>query len=300
MISFKAYILTWIVWFQFKGSFQTAQGFHARIKRERKNRAQNQQPPAHVRKQCVVAERQERGYTVFDFSPKSEPIRARILFIAGGAFVFDPAPVHWEFAAMLSNRLQAVVTMPLYPLGPEHNLLEVYEFLQPIHDDMAASHDETPFWVMGDSAGGTIAIVLSQHAVKVQRPVASRLVLLTPCVDATMSNPEVRAAAASDPWMDVPGIEEIPRMICPELNVRDPRISPLYGDYDGLPPMLVFAAGRDLLSPDTRRFVTAAKERGREVVLVEGEGMLHVWPILPIPEAAVAMDRIVRFVEDGA
>lgn len=295
MTSFKAYLITWIVWWTYKGSFQSAEGLHARIKRERPLK---HNPPEHLRKRFIIEEREQRGFAIFDVSPKSEtPSKARVLYLHGGAFLFGPTPIHWEFVALLAERLQAVVSVARYPLGPDYKLLDMYDVLQPLHDEMAAAQVDTPFFLMGDSAGGTLSLALSQLALKAKKPVAKRVVLITPCMDCTLSNPDVQKVLPNDPWMDVPGILEIPRIICPELDPRDPRASPIYGDLDGLPPMLVFAAGRDLLSPDAKRFVELAKAKGREVELVEGEGMVHVWPILPLPEASQAVDKMIKWLE---
>nr|CEG03701.1 unnamed protein product [Fusarium acuminatum CS5907] len=65
------------------------------------------------------------------------------------------------------------------------------------------------------------------------------------------------------------------------MDTKHPDVSPIYGDLR-LPPMLVFAAGLDLLTPDTRKMVDIARKEGTRVELVYGEDMVHVWPLLPI------------------
>ncbi|KAJ4270183.1 hypothetical protein NW762_001859 [Fusarium torreyae] len=299
MVSFKARILSWLVWFWFKGTWQSAIGLNNRITKERQH--PERVPPKRLYREFCVEEAKRPGhiapYTVYTVSPKTEtPTRGRILYLHGGGFVFDITPQHWELVAQLARRLNATVTVPLYPLGPETSLMKMYEFVQPLHDELASAPDQTPFWIMGDSAGGTMSLVLTQRAKMAGHQIAQRIVPITPCTDSSLVNPDLHKAALKDPWLDVPGIAEITRLICPEMNTRHPNVSPIYGDLR-LPPMLVFAAGQDLLTPDTKKMVEMAKERGTRVELVYGEGMIHVWPILPIWEGKQAIDKMVEWLE---
>lgn len=305
MPSFKAYIVSWIVWWRFKSAWQSAENFRASIDRDRKAAVANPPgPPRHLYRDFTVERSTRPGfisdYDVYTVTPKSgAPTRARILYCHGGGFVFAIKPSHWDAVAQLARRLNAVVTVPLYPLGPETPLMKMYDVLQPLHDDLAGADDPTPFYVMGDSAGGTITLVLTQQARLANRPVAQRIVSITPCTDSSLTNPDAHAVAINDPWLGIEGVREVPRLICPEMDTKHPRVSPLYGDLSNLPPMLVFAAELDLLGPDTIKMEKMAREKGSKTELVIGEGMVHVWPILPIHEGQQAMDKIVEFLKPG-
>ncbi|KAK7429932.1 hypothetical protein QQZ08_003554 [Neonectria magnoliae] len=298
MPSLKNYIVSWAVWWQRKGTWQSAEGINRRIAQDRK--AAKHEPPEFLHRQFIIEEtRRDEGFTVYTVAPKSEtPNQARIMYLHGGGFVFEIVPQHWALVAYLAERLQAVVTVPIYPLGPETPVLEMYDRVQPLYNELAADPDPTPFWVMGDSAGGTMTLVMTQQAILAGIPTASRLVPITPCTDSSLVNPDMHAMAPKDPWLDVPGIAEVTRLICPGVDTKNPRVSPIYGDL-ALPPMLVFAGGVDLLMPDTKKMVDLAREKGTQVELVLGEGMMHVWPLLPIPEAKVAVDKIVDWLEQS-
>ncbi|KND90944.1 Esterase [Tolypocladium ophioglossoides CBS 100239] len=298
MASFKAYIFSWIIWWTRKGIFQSPEALNKQIKIRRMT--QDHRPPEPLRTRLIIEQREVGGFPVYEVSPKSEtPNKARILYLHGGAFVFEISPLHWELVATLAERLQAAVTLPIYPLGPEYKLKDMYDMLQPLHDEMASSSDDSPFFVMGDSAGGTMTLVLTQQALKANTPIAKRLVAITPSSDATLTNPELYEAAKIDPWLDVPGCDEAMKLVCGDWERDDSRVSPVYGDLDQLPPMMVFAGELDLLTPDTRLFVGKVREKKREVVLIEGKRMMHVWPLLPIPEGAVAVDQIVQWLEQA-
>lgn len=212
--------------------------------------------------------------------------------------MFEIQPPHWTLVALLAERLQASVTVPIYPLGPESKLKDMYAMLQPIHDEMAASRDDAPFFVVGDSAGGCMSLVVTQEAIKAGKPLARGVVPITPVVDATFANPEAHEVSKRDPWLDVVGCKAVGELVRGQWPTDDARVSPLFGNVDKLPPMMVLAAEHDLLTPDTKRFVDKVKSAGGDVTLVEGPGMMHVWPlVLPDHDGKEAVDLMVEWME---
>ena len=137
-----------------------------------------------------------------------------------------------------------------------------------------------------------MTLAFTRQAMDDGLPVASQLVLISPCTDYSLANPELHAAAKADPWLDIPGVEEMARLVCPDLDTKDPRLSPMYSELKGLPPMWICAGGVDLLTPDTKKFVALAREKGNNIEFFFGDGMMHIWPVLPIPEATVAINKM--------
>jgi len=125
-------------------------------------------------------------------------------------------------------------------------------------------------------------------------------VLISPGLVVSLANPGVVAAARDDPWLDIPGGLEAIRLYGAGLPRDDWRISPLYGELSVLPKTLLLTGSRDLLSPDNLIFAQKARMSGVDVDLVYEEGMFHVWPLVRIPEARRARDRIVAFLEEWA
>lgn len=243
-------------------------------------------------------ERTVHGYPVYEISPLNAKAReARVLYLHGGAFVFEILDIHWNVAFELAEGLNAVVTVPIYPLGPEHKLNEMYDFLYPVHEEVAglARGENVPFLMVGDSCGGSMALVLTQRALKENKTIAERIVLTTPVVDSSCTSEDMRAAAPRDPFHDMAGFEEILKTVCEGMDPKDPVVSPIYGDLSGLPPMLVFIAEKDLLCYDARKFVDMAREKGTEVEVVDGQGLVHVWPVMPFYEGGVARKKMVEW-----
>ncbi|KAK2597398.1 hypothetical protein QQS21_006022 [Conoideocrella luteorostrata] len=296
MPTWRAQFISWALWLWSKGSFTTPEGVHRLVAVARKNPA-DYRPPPHFRTKFIVEERQAGGYPVYDISPKSEtPNEARILYLHGGSYMFEIQPQHWTLIAMLAETLQAAVTVPIYPLAPEKKLKEQYAMLQPIYDEMAASRDDSPFFVIGDSAGGCMTLVLTQESIKVGKRTASGIVAITPVVDATFTNPEAHTVSKRDPWLDVVGCIENGKLVRGEWSLDDPRASPLFGEVDTLPPLFIMTAEHDLLAPDARRFVDKVRAAGRDVTHEEGPGMMHVWPlVLPRHDGKKAIDAMIAW-----
>lgn len=290
MPSLKSHLVAFVLKNTRKKAFRSPEGLHAWIAKSR--RTQDHRPPVKVSQRLDVAQREVAGHIVYEAKPKgAEPAR-RILYLHGGAFCFELTPFHWMLIAEMAERLGAHVSVPVYPLAPEHDFHAIYGMAGAVWRDVL---DGGAVTVMGDSAGGTMALVLSMMAAAEGWPRADSLVLISPAVDMTLSNPETEKIALIDPWLDIPGGREAFRLLAGDLDFADWRISPLYGDLSALPPTLVFSGTRDLLYPDTVVFARKAHAAGVDVELVTGERMIHVWPLIDMPEARRARDRMVEW-----
>jgi acetyl esterase/lipase len=78
-----------------------------------------------------------------------------------------------------------------------------------------------------------------------------------------------------------------------------PRVSPGLGDLEGLPPTLMLCGARDLLQPGCDALFDRAEEADWPMEYVVVPGLIHVYPLLPIPEAAEAMEQVVEFCRRG-
>ena len=107
-----------------------------------------------------------------------------------------------------------------------------------------------------------------------------------------------RAIEERDRMLAVAGLEACGDMYRGELAIDDPRVSPLFGEFEGLPPMAIFSGTSDILLVDGRRFAQKLEQPGMpDHIYREYEDMFHVWMLLPIPEARRARDETVAFIQ---
>lgn len=250
-------------------------------------------PPPRVAKAFDVRRSEVSGMPVFELRvPGSTPVRT-VLYLHGGGFVSGPDRLHWRHAARLARRLGVRVVLPAYPLTPTHTWKDATPPLVDLFEQLAV---ESPHGVvlMGDSAGGGLAMLLAQQVARRPGPQPTHLVMFAPWVDLTGETPGTEEAARRDPWLNLTKL----RIYGSWWGAGDPpdqEASPLANDVVGMPPTLLFCGTRDLLHPQSLALVAAARDAGVRLTYVEGAGLLHAYPILPIPEARAAFDRVEAF-----
>ena len=237
------------------------------------------------------------GVNIITFGQKADSSYT-VLYLHGGAYTEEILPFHLNYCSHLSRRLNACVIVPLYPLAPNHIWKETYDILTALYREMLAEK-QNEITIMGDSAGGGLAIAFCQFLKTIDLPQPDHLIGLSPWVDVCMTDTDYEPYRPLDPMLDVPGLQEIGKAWAGELSVRDPKISPIFGDNHGLPNTLLFAGTREILYPDICKFYEKMRADGCDVELVVAEGMNHVFPLYGLPESKEAVARIDREITGG-
>ncbi|MBG0830018.1 alpha/beta hydrolase [Planomonospora sp. ID67723] len=213
----------------------------------------------------------------------------------GGYFVCSPAthrPITWRLSVTARRPVLAVD----YRQGPVHTLAESLE------DAVAAylcllerGYDPADVLVAGDSAGGhlTLATLLALRDRGVPLPAAA--VCLSPWADLTDAPRRVNRLL--DPVIPAGRVDWLARRWTSGLDTRDPLVSPVFGDYTGLPPMMIVTGSTEVLRDEGRRVAERARAAGVPVTYEEWRRMPHVFPILAdvVPEARKVFQHISRF-----
>jgi acetyl esterase/lipase len=123
-----------------------------------------------------------------------------------------------------------------------------------------------------------------------QLPLPACAVLLSPATDISMSGPSIRYNAKADPMFSAGAGDLLPDLYCPGLERTLPLISPLHGDWTGLPPLYFLAGSTEMLLDDSVRAHDRAQQAGTS-------SRIDVWPdmphVFPLPAAAGASKRSV-------
>lgn len=250
-------------------------------------------PPRRGLAGLVVERRTAHGLPVFELRPRGATPDRTVLYVHGGGFVSGLDRFHWRYAARLVRGLGVRVVLPSYPLAPVHTWRDALGPLVDLFDELAAQTAQGVV-VMGDSAGGGLAVSVAQRLAGRPGHQPTHLVAFAPWVDLTGKTPGTEAAARVDPWLTLSKL----RLYGTWWGAGDPAhpdASPLHGDLGGLPPTLVLCGTRDLLVPQSRALVRRAGRAGTPVTYVEEPGLLHVYPVLPIPEARRAWHQVRTF-----
>jgi epsilon-lactone hydrolase len=255
-----------------------------------KSRAEQQYPTAKMRKKLDIRESQFEGRPVWRIAPRGE-IKGSMLFWHGGGYVYPAVDVHWNFMAHMAEKHGIIITAPLYPLAPEAGAAEAVEWAMKLYREFTPDR-AGPFIMGGDSAGGGLAAVVAQMARDEGRRLPNALVLICPWLDASGTHPDQPAIEPRDCVLTLGGLRAAGRLYAKDLPIDDPRVSPIHGDWGGLPPILSFGGGDDILLPDAR----ALKAKLPETTYVEGDGLMHDWPIFFLSESRAAQARMAAFI----
>ena len=122
------------------------------------------------------------------------------------------------------------------------------------------------------------------------------LVLISPWVDITNTNPDIADYVDADPLMAPEPLAEIGRSWAGSTPPTDWHLSPIYGDLSGLKKVTTFVGTREILLPDNALFHAKLLEAGVDSTLHLGENLNHVYPMFPTPEGRRARRDLVRLV----
>ena len=215
-----------------------------------------------------------------------------IFYIHGGGYQHDFSPFHWKFIKKLIDQTDAAVIAPAYHLIPFGNCQDAFDLIVPLYRKYVDEQPEKKFIIMGDSSGGGLSLALVEYLKAEKMRIPNETILLSPWVDASMDNPELLDFTAKDPWLTIPWLKVCGRHWAGQYNIHDYRVSPIYGNVDGLKNITVFLGTRELFYPDIVKFFSMLDAKDNELII--GQDMMHVFPILPIPEAKKYCSKIIE------
>src|SRR5699024_1370950 len=182
-----------------KPTYPAAARFRAHLEAPKPDGA----PPLRLRRRHRVQIREIDGFRCVTVTPRGGAADGPVvLYLHGGAYVSPIARQHWALISRLAGA-GAAVHVPLYGRAPQHTYRETYRLLDAVYADLAPHADRLT--VMGDSAGGGLALGLAQVLRDTGRQMPRALTLIAPWVDVTCSNPGIAAIAPHDPWLSTVG-----------------------------------------------------------------------------------------------
>jgi acetyl esterase/lipase len=226
---------------------------------------------------------------VFRLNADANEIETAVLYLHGGAYVNPPQKVQWDTCNAVATQAGCEVVLPVYLTAPNYTYDACYEALLELYDSMLETYAPSDIVLMGDSAGGGLALGFAMWLDELGYEQPRLIVAYSPEVDITLSNPDLEAYEKLDAMLAIEGIVEMGRVWAGGADPTDYRLSPIYGDASALAPIILFAGTRELLYPDEIKFVEQAKEQGADVTYYEGENLGHCWPLYPTPEGAEAL-----------
>ncbi|WRT68190.1 uncharacterized protein IL334_005165 [Kwoniella shivajii] len=248
---------------------------------------------------CVVTERCIHYIWCYNIDIKQnhrqdgevERKKGRVLYFAGGGFHAPPSSQHWSLILEFARRLpQFHLTLVSYPLSMKSTASAAIPALSHMYHELASESKRNgqELILAGDSSGGNVALSLALHVLSSSFPskdaIAPRsIMLISPVVDCSNSNPEMTKVSKVDPVLTTQYTGYVARKWRGDLAPSDPLVSPVHADLAILKQNGVQVNGIvgtwDVLAPDTLEFIDRCK-----AVKVDGswciaEGQMHCFPL---------------------
>jgi monoterpene epsilon-lactone hydrolase len=247
---------------------------------------------------CRIVDAELGGLLTREFHPARTKPGRTVLYLHGGGFLMYPRSLYTGFLSRLANELRTQVVVPAYRLAPEHpfpaaidDCLHAYEAL------LDAGQDPGQLMIAGESAGANAALVTLQRARDACLPMPAGAVMLSGGFDFSWSSPSIGINAGCDTALGGRGLAFLKRWYRPDVDATDPLISPVFGDFTGLPPLLFQTGHNEVLRDDSVRATERARAAGVPVRLEVFPEVPHAWHQLGtwLPETRDALQQIGQF-----
>ncbi|MCF7925126.1 MAG: alpha/beta hydrolase [Candidatus Izimaplasma sp.] len=241
---------------------------------------------------------QQDKHDVFVLKPKQTNKNIVVLYLHGGAYLHGFQKLHWRFITTLIDQTDAVIVAPDYPLIPA-SVKETYQMLIPLYKDILTTYPHYRIIVMGDSAGGGLSLGLIQELQNISIRLPQHAILLSPWLDVTCQHPFIDELDQKDPILNKEALIQAGKLYAKDSSLKDPKLSPLYGNLSNLCPISIFSGSHDMLYSDTLLLIEKSLKERIELSPYLYDNMLHVWMFFGFPESKKVVKEIVDIIQNS-
>ncbi len=249
---------------------------------------------------CNIEQKEFMNRKVFVLTPKNiERTSTIILYFHGGSYMGEITQEHWNFLEKVINNTGATVILPDYPLTPKYNYKDVFNMVEPLYNEIVSKINLDNFMVMGDSAGGGLALALEEkivadtNALSTQEDseeikqdemgviydykLPAKTILISPWLDVRLENPEINEVQKYDKQLNKDTLKLAGIAYAGSDGINSYLVNPIDGDLSKLKNITIFTGTYDILNPDVHVLEQRAKEQGITIKVKEYEGASHIW-----------------------
>jgi acetyl esterase/lipase len=216
-----------------------------------------------------------------------------ILWLHGGGYLTGPGQAHFDLLAKICNLSGSTGILVKYPKAPEATYETTLAQLLVLYRRLLEDFKDEPITVMGDSAGGGLGLAFTLYLKELQIKLPNKLFLFSPWVDISMQNPAILDLDHKDVLLGIEGLKAQGKMYAGEnADLSDYKLSPINGNFKGLPPIFLTVSAQELFLPDCRKLRALAVQAGVDVTYIEHPNLFHDWVLFPMPEATAMIETI--------
>lgn len=249
--------------------------------------------PRALQDRYVVSRSSVAGNLVITLTPRGQRSGRHLIYTHGGGYVWPLVSAHWMLLDHATRDTGVTVTVPLYRLAPESGVDAAYAMLGAVYTRLAEQVGGSRITLAGDSAGGGLALGQAITYRDQGLPTPEQVILFSPWVDVTMTHPALPYLESIDPTLKARRLVVAGQLWAGDIDVRDPRISPLQADLHALPPVHVYQGGRDLLAADAQVLAHRLRQADNHGTFVLAPAGFHVYvAAVWTPESRAALAQV--------
>jgi acetyl esterase/lipase len=255
-------------------------------------------PPNNIKRYFKFILQNTNGHALVTYESKKELTDKHIIFLHGGAYIFKTFKAHWRLSQKIVRETSCRITHLDYPLAPEYNYRDTFKMLSGAYDLLTSQYPDDKFMFMGDSAGGGLGLAFAQKLIKEKHPkLPAKIILLSPWLDISLSNPEVKKQEDSDHILSLKMLKYAAMKYSNGEDQHQYLLSPIYGDLTKLPPAMVFFGTEELFCADCKMFKSLINSHDHNIIFRKYHKMQHDWGIFPIPERKKLINEVCDFIK---
>lgn len=203
--------------------------------------------------------------------------RNAVLYLHGGGYIIGSAATHKGITGHLAKTSGCMVVTPDYRLAPEHPFPAALDDAESAWQALIAEgFAPEKIAIAGDSAGGGLAIALAMRLRDNKQHLPSSLTVFSPWADLTG---KAHYSPECEPVLNASWIAKAAEFYAGQESLYNPLLSPVFGNFEGLPPLLIQVGSQELLLNDAERVAETARKAGVKTQLEVFNSLWHVFHV---------------------
>ena len=228
------------------------------------------------------------------YSYNEENSNCILIYIHGGSYVDKPLKIQLDFVKKIAKVINAELVIPIYKTLPDGNYKIFFEEIIDLYKNLEKKNKK--IYLIGDSAGGGAVLSLNMLLVKEGINKIEATILLSPWLDMSLENPEISSKEKKDIVCSVEGNRFFGKKWANDIDTKDFRVSPIYGDMIGLNKIFLSCSDNEICQPDCLKLSQILKKSKINYKFVEFENQFHNFELYPTKESEILIEEIEKYV----
>ncbi|MDD2386895.1 MAG: alpha/beta hydrolase [Bacteroidales bacterium] len=249
-------------------------------------------------KDLIITEHKINDFKALTITTKNIS-KAHIIFFHGGAYFIEASKAHRKLIEKICLTTDYKITYIDYPLAPENDAITTHKITYEFYQILLKKHPNDEFILMGDSAGGGLALAFLQSLVtNNEKTIPQKTILLSPWLDVGMKNPDIKNYIDKDVVLNCQRLIKCGKIYARDLDTENPLVSPIYGELNNLGTIKIFVSTHELFYPDCLKLDSLISEASGSICETKVmEGMVHDWILFPFDESENCIKEIIESIE---